>query len=263
MPWNPDQYQRFAEQRLRPALDLMARIPDIAPQHIVDLGCGTGKITARLAKRWPLAKVVGVDRSQPMIERAQDRHQDLSNPVQWQLRDISDWLEETKEPVADLLFSNAALHWLPEHATLFPALMSRLKPDGILAVQLPDNFRSQANEILRNVAASGPWAGQLAHDLYRIPVQSPDFYYRCISAHARTVDIWSTDYLHVLEGENAVLEWLKGTTLTTVKRLLSGRQDWLDSFEEAFGASLARAYPPEADGRTLFGFKRLFIIARV
>ena len=132
MPWDPDRYLRFVDHRTRPGLDLASRIPDIDACSIVDLGSGTGHLTALLAERWPEASILGIDSSEEMVERARLDHPSLK----WVVGDVGTW--QPKEPV-DLLFSNAALHWVDDHAALFPRLRSYLADGGVMAVQMPDN----------------------------------------------------------------------------------------------------------------------------
>src|SRR5688572_16667856 len=116
MAWNPQQYLKFAQPRLRPALDLIARIGAARPKVVYDLGCGTGNITRLLAERWPDARITGVDDSAAMLAQAAQP----SSAIQWVLESLASWRPEAP---ADLIFSNAALHWLPQHRTLFPALV--------------------------------------------------------------------------------------------------------------------------------------------
>src|SRR6185436_4787551 len=130
MAWDPAQYLSFADHRLRPAIDLLHRIPLTRPATIVDLGCGAGNVTKVLRERWPEARVTGVDGAPAMLDRART----VDPAVAWELADLRNW--RPPKPV-DLLYSNAALHWLDDHATLFPALAGRLAPGGILAVQMP------------------------------------------------------------------------------------------------------------------------------
>ena len=142
MTWNPQQYLKFAGERLRPALDLMARIDVPAPRTIVDLGCGPGNVTALLAERWPQAQVVGIDNSEAMLAKAR-----ASAPgnVEYVAGDLAAW---TPGATVDLVYTNAALHWLPDHASLFPRLMAALAPGAVLAVQMPSNFREPSHSRL-------------------------------------------------------------------------------------------------------------------
>lgn len=253
MAWNPNQYLKFAQPRFRPAQDLLARIDAEDPQVIYDLGCGTGSGAQLLALHWNLAKVTGIDDSQEMLERAAKEQ----SRVTWQQKNIAQWVPE--QP-ADLIFSNAALHWLPDHSILFPKLMAFLAPGGVLAVQMPRNFGAPSHTLIAETIRGGPWRSRLEHLLRPAPVGDPAFYYALVAPSASSVDIWETEYLQVLDGENPVKEWTKGTWL---KQFL----DPLDiperlAFEADYAGRVAAAYPPQPDGKTLFPFRRLFMVVR-
>ncbi|BDU76225.1 methyltransferase domain-containing protein [Mesoterricola sediminis] len=253
MSWNPDSYLRFAEPRLRPALDLLARADLTDPGVIVDLGCGTGHLTRRLAERWPQARVTGVDSSAAMLGKAAE-----GGPgPEWVLADLATW--QPAAPV-DLLVSNAALQWLPDHGTLLKRLMGHLAPGGVLAVQMPDNYEASSHVRVAEAAALGPWAPRLAHLHGPRPVASRFFYYEVLSPLAAEVDIWGTEYLHVLEGADPVMNWVRGTSLRPYLDALEGAER--AAFEAQVTWRLASAYPQRPDGTTLFPFKRLFLVAR-
>jgi trans-aconitate 2-methyltransferase len=253
MAWNPDQYLRYADARLRPAADLLMRVPLDQPAQVFDLGCGAGNATRLLAGRWPAAHLTGVDDSPSMLAKAREAWPQ----AQWVQGDVGRW--ESPVP-ADLIYSNAALHWLPDHAQLLPRLMRMLKPGGVMALQMPRNFAAPSHTAIAKTVRSGPWNARLQHLLGPAPVAEPAAYFDMLQAHAAELDIWETEYLHVLEGRDPVKEWTKGTWL---RRFL----DALDAaeaarFEADYADRVRGAYPPRADGRTLFPFRRLFIVAR-
>jgi trans-aconitate 2-methyltransferase len=252
MTWDPDIYLSQADHRTRPARDLLARIQGLVPRRIVDLGCGPGNSTALLCARWPEAKVLGVDSSAAMLERA--RESGLA--VEWQEADIATW--ETAD-APDLIFANAVLHWLPDHEKLIPKLLSFLAPGGLLALQMPRNFAAETHRLLRQLAAEEPWSAPLAGALREEPVADPAFYHELLSGRCRSCDIWETIYYHRLEGPDPALVWIRGTALTPLRDRLS-EQDYL-AFEAALAPRLREAYPALADGSTLFPFRRLFILA--
>lgn len=257
--WDPGQYLKFADHRLRPALDLLAQIPLGDPRRVYDLGCGPGTVTRLLAERWPNARVVGIDSSADMLAKARKE----APSVAFEQADIARW---SPPAPADLLFTNATLHWLDDHATLLPRLAAQLTPGGVLAIQMPDNRQSPSHLLMDEAAATGPWHARLAklRSVYGA-MQSPDAYYRMLAPVARHVDLWETTYLHVLPestgGDHPVVEWTKGTAL----------RPYLDALEEperaaflaAYAARIAVAYPRQPDGRTLLPFRRIFIVARV
>lgn len=252
MAWNPAQYLAFADLRTRPSHELIARIALERPASIADLGCGPGNSTRALRQRWSDADITGVDNSPQMLERARNDGLD----ARWQEADLKTW--RPAQPV-DLVFSNATLQWLDGHAKLFPALMAHVARSGALAVQMPRNFDAPSHRLLHEVAREGPWAARLASRLRHEPVGTPDFYYDLLAPFSRAVDIWETEYLQVMESEDLVLEWIKGTALVPIMAALDepDRQRYL----EALAARLRAAYPRRGDGKTLFGFRRLFIIA--
>lgn len=252
MTWDPGQYLKYGGERTRPAADLLARIPLEAPQAVVDLGCGPGNSTALLSDRWPAAQVTGVDADAAMLERARR----AGSMVRWRQANIATWAPDGP---ADLIFSNAALQWLDDHAALFPRLMGALTPGGVLAVQMPNNFDAPSHALMRDTARSGPWAATLAPLLREAPVAPPAAYYRWLAPLAAQVEIWETIYLHRLSGADPVLSWVRGSALRPLLAALEDRQ--AAAFEALYAERLRSAYPQEADGATLFPFRRLFMVA--
>jgi trans-aconitate 2-methyltransferase len=250
--WNPTQYLRFGNERLQPALDLLSRIPLEDPSTIYDLGCGTGTVTAMLQERWPGANVTGIDSSETMLERAAA----LDTKVAWQQQDLNDW---TPEPAADFLYSNAVLHWLDDHEMLFPRLMQGLNPGGVLAVQMPGNFSAPTHTLIAETARAGHWRELLEPELREQPVLDPTAYYDILSPHATRLDFWETSYLHVLQGDDPVVEWTKGSILGPLLALLDDTDK--EAFLEAYRAPISKAYIRRGDGSTLLPFRRLFLIA--
>lgn len=253
MAWDPAQYLKFADHRLRPAVDLLNRIDLTDPDEVVDLGAGAGNVTRLIKMRWPGARVTGVDTSPEMLEKAAAAAPEIT----WQLADLGAW--KPARPV-DVIYSNAALHWLEGHEALFASLFSSLAPGGVLAVQMPRNFEAPSHTSISDAAREGPWRARLEPLLRPSPTREPAFYYGVLAPRAAALDIWETEYLQVLEGDNPVKEWTKGTWLRPLLAALD--EPDRSGFESAYAALVARRYPPEADGRTLFPFRRLFIIAR-
>ena len=253
MVWNPQQYLKFSGHRLRPAVDLLMRIPDLPVASIADLGAGAGNVTKLLTERWPDAAVVAIEGSAEMVAAGKK----AAPEIEWRHQDLGSW-----EPARrfDLIYSNAALHWLPDHQTLSPLLMDRLQPGGVLAVQMPRNFEAPSHLLIAETALNGRWRQQVQHLITPPPVGEPGFYHDVLAPHSENVDIWETQYLQVLEGENPVKEWTKGTWLTRYLDALDGEDK--AAFEAAYAQRVAKAYPKNSRGQTLFPFRRLFIIAQ-
>jgi len=252
MSWDPSQYLKFAGERLRPALDLLSRVPAAAPGSVVDLGCGAGNLMPVLRERWPQARLSGVDGSPQMLARARTDHPG----VEFVEADVGAW--RPQRPV-DVLFSNATLHWLDRHESLFPALLDRVAPQGWLAVQMPRNFGAPSHRAVRDTIESGPWRARLAPQLRANPVAEPEFYWRLLHERTASLAIWEIEYLQVLRGGNPVAEFTKGSWLKPFLDRLEEPER--GAFEADYRARVLAAYPPEADGSTLFPFRRLFILA--
>ncbi len=250
MGWDPDRYLRFADHRLRPGLELIARIPDVAARTIVDLGCGTGHLTAVLGERWPGAAITGLDASDAMIERAQQDYPQGN----WVVGDIEVW-----EPAApcDLIYSNAALHWLDDHARLFRRLRSYLAPGGVVAVQMPDNWAEPTHRVPADLLDEEGWPDAARTALMRDRLGRPADYASWVAP--AEIDIWRTTYHQRLEGEDPVWVWVTGSLLRPVLDVLEepDRTRFADECRRRYRA----AYPPGPDGSTLLPFSRLFIIA--
>lgn len=253
MVWNPQQYLKFSGHRLRPAVDLLMRIPDFALHNVADLGAGAGNVTKLIKERWSNAAVLGVEGSSEMVAAGKKAAPD----IEWLHQDLQHWNPSRR---FDVIYSNAALHWLPDHANLFPKLLERVEPGGFLAVQMPRNFAAPSHLLIEQTALSGPWRERVRHLVTPPPVEPPAFYHDLLAPRSETIDIWETEYLQVLQGENPVKEWTKGTWLTRYLDVLN-ESDKL-AFEAAYAERVAKAYPPNAAGQTLFPFRRLFIVAQ-
>jgi trans-aconitate 2-methyltransferase len=253
MSWDPGQYLKFAGERMRPAVDLLARVGATALQTVVDLGCGAGTLTPMFEARWPQARLTGVDSSPEMLARARAEHA----RAEFVQADIGAW--RPPRPV-DLLYSNAALHWLDGHERLFPALLDCVAPGGWLAVQMPRNFGAPSHTTIADTIEQGPWRARLEPYVRRAPVAAPEVYWRLLSDRSAQLDIWETEYLQVLSGDNPVAEFTKGTWLKQFLDRLQGEER--AAFEAEYRKRVRACYPPQADGRTLFAFRRLFLVAR-
>lgn len=253
--WDPSQYLRFSDHRLRPAIDLLARVPLEAPRTAVDLGCGPGTSTRLLRERWPDAELSGIDDSRAMLDRAASQWGDAA-PASWLEADLNTWQPDAP---LDLVFTNAALQWLPDHAALMPRLMSLLAPGGVLAVQMPRNGMAVSHSAQKTVVHGGPWRDRLLPHLREAPVAEPARYYDLLAPWCSSIDLWESEFTQVLQGENAVLEWTRGSSLRPLLEPLE--PDERVAFEAQYRQILADAYPRRADGTTLYPFRRLFFVA--
>ena len=258
--WDPKLYGRFADHRQRPALELLDRVPLVSPKVIFDLGCGTGKVTRLIAGRWPDSSVFGLDSSPNMLAQAME----TPGRVQWIEADISSWRPEL---APDLIYSNATLHWIDNHRELFPRLLGLLSPGGCLAVQVPLSWSAPSHRLMRETLENGgPNGGaigprELRQAMSRNWVQDPATYYDLLINRARSIDIWETEYLQILEGDDPVLAWVSATGLRPIVNGLDDEERAL--FLQSYSLRLHEAYPARPDGRTLYPFRRLFIVATV
>ena len=253
--WDPGQYLRFGDERSRPFFDLTSQVLAQRPDLVVDLGCGPGQLTAELARRWPGAQVRGIDSSAEMIAAAQRIGAD-GGRLRFSLGDLRDW--QPDGPV-DVIVSNAVLQWVPGHEDLLRRWAALLRPAGWLAFQVPANFAEPAYAIMRELAGSGRWRPLLADVALTRQSADPGPYVDLLSRAGCEVNAWETTYLHVLPGEDPVLEWYKGSGLRPVLAAL--RPDQSAEFLAEYGARLRQAYPRRPYG-TVLPFRRVFVVAR-
>lgn len=255
MDWSAGQYAKFEAERSRPARDLLAAIERRSALSAIDLGCGPGNSTELLQARFPEARVIGIDSSPDMIAAARLRLPGL----EFCIADIAAWNRAERY---DVILANASLQWLPDHATLFPALLARLAPAGTLAVQMPDNLDEPSHALMRTVAAEPAFAGRLADAARaRAPRHAPDWYFRLLSAAGARADVWRATYFHPMAGLDAVIEWLRGTGLRPFLAPLDadGQQAFLDRYRTL----LDGVFPALSGGGLLFPFPRLFLVAQL
>lgn len=262
--WDPQQYARFGDHRGRPFRDLLAQVPTPDPKLVVDLGCGAGDLTLTLPRRWPEARVVGVDSSPEMLARA--RSIDTASRVEWVEAAAETWAPESVGAPIDILLTNATLQWVPSHLRLIPTWVAALAPGGTFAMQVPANFDAPSHRLMREVAARHPRADDLRSGLERAQaVALPETYAALLLDVAGRVDVWQTTYHHLLpapEGErHPVLEWVLGTGLRPVLGVLTDEAE-REAILTAYEAELERAYPRRSFG-VIFPFTRTFAVAQV
>jgi len=252
--WDPELYQRFGDERSRPFFDLLGRVAAEAPDRVVDLGCGPGTLTATLARRWPGAQVRGVDSSAEMIEAAQALPAD-GGRLSFALGDVRDW-----EPGGrvDVIISNAVLQWVPDHLAVLARWAGFLPAGGWLAFQVPANFDQPSHQALRELVGSDRWRPLLAGVRLNRQAAEPAEYVDLLARAGFEVDAWETTYVHVLPGDDPVLDWYRGTGLRPVIAALPpGRAD---DFLADYRERMSQAYPAAPYG-TVFPFRRVFAVA--
>jgi len=244
---------RFEDDREQVVHDLLRRAPS-GLRRIVDLGCGPGTSTRMLIERYPQAKITAVDISASMLAVAADR----APGAEFVQADINLW-----RPAGsfDLVFADSALQWIGDHEALFARMMDWLAPGGTLAVQMPDNRQEPSHALMRMIAADGPWADRLVPVAKtRAVIADYNDYYRWLRPLSDRLDIWQTAYIHPLDGVEGIVDWFRGSALRPFLAPLSAseREDFLARYRR----DLQDSYTVEEDGRVLFVYPRLFLLAR-
>jgi trans-aconitate 2-methyltransferase len=257
--WDANLYLKFADARVRPALDLMGRLDPAngaRPGHAVyDLGCGAGNITRILAERFPEAPVVGIDSSEEMLAKA--RTQTVDKRVSFTKGDLAHFKPSLPPSI---LYSNAAYQWLEGHIDMFPGLLKLLPSGGQLAIQMPRNHEAPSHALMRKAAEMGPWRDKLAKVGGIRSVWEPARYYDVLKPLCADLEVWESIYQQPLTGKDPVAQYTAGTGLRPYLEALSKSEG--EAFYDTYAKLLAEAYPMRSDGITLFPFRRLFIVAR-
>lgn len=251
--WDPNKYLRFGDERTRPSVDLASRIAIDRPKTVIDLGCGPGNSTQVLRERWPSARVYGLDSSREMIASAQRSYPDQ----EWVLGRIENW--SVHEP-HDVVFSNAALHWAKDHVALTRHLFGQVAPGGALAFQLPSGAFSPVRSFIHEIASDEAWAHLMGEARTALTMEAPHVYYDALATRASSVDIWETEYHHVMESSIAIVEWISSTGLRPFLNTLDSDED-RQGFVAQLTQRVMESYTTRSDGRVLFPFRRTFVIA--
>ncbi|MDY6998723.1 MAG: trans-aconitate 2-methyltransferase [Actinomycetota bacterium] len=251
--WNPDTYLAFADHRARPFADLLSRVGARSPRRVVDLGCGPGNLTETLTARWPGSILEAWDSAPEMVAAAAERG------IAARVGDLRDW---TPQPNTDVVVSNAALHWVPEHPGLLVRWVSELAAGSWVAFQVPANFDAPSHRLVRELVARPSWSALLSGTpLDEDAVRPAADYAGLLTDAGCSVDAWETTYIHRLTGANPVLEWITGTALRPVRRALDAA-GW-QRFRAELIPLLDAAYPARSDGSTFFPFRRVFVVVQV
>lgn len=264
--WDPQQYLRHSEHRTRPFLDLLARIPQLPtqgrPARIADLGCGPGNVTVLLADRWPDAHITGFDLSPEMLERAEKDWAGTTKGGGWLDFRPADAAHWTPDDAYDLIVSNAALQWVPNHPESFAPWIDGLRPGGTFAFQVPGNFTSPSHALLGELCAAPEWRDRVGDQGRRfVHILDPAEYLQRLTDFGCETDVWETTYHQLLQGEDPVLDWVKGTALRPVLTALRDDRAATEAFLAQYRERL-REYYPEGPHGTVFPFRRIFAVAR-
>jgi len=262
MTWSAKQYVTFEDERTRPVRDLLSAVPPIEARSAIDLGCGPGNSTAVLAGVFPEAELLGLDSSPDMIAaaRREERGSELGGGplAEWVVADAAAWDPRRS---FDLVFSNAALQWIRDQASLLRRMWGWLAPGGLVAVQVPGNKDSCLHRALRGTADGPAWKARFAGMDESIRYHEPDFYYEILAPLGGAVEVWESTYWHVLANQAALIDWYSGT----------GMRPWLERLDDdaerrAFKDEVLEAakpgYPIRGDGSVFFPFRRIFFTAK-
>ena len=253
--WNPELYLRFRNERTQPSIDLVNRIRiNRSPRNIIDIGCGPGNSSQVLVERWPNATLLGIDNSPKMIQKAKANY-----PRQnWMIADASQFVSDIKY---DIVFSNAAIQWIPNHEKLIPHLCDLLSDQGVLSVQVPDFLGTAIGKAIEKIARKPRWKKQVGNCSRLFTYNGYCVYYDLLSERLTSIEMWETHYLHVLDSWRAIIEWIKGSAMKPYLSSLSNESEQA-KFEQEVLCEIEKDYPLREDGKVLFPFKRLFMIGR-
>lgn len=252
--WDPNLYLKFSDYRTQPSIDLVSRIGTLEPRDIIDLGCGAGNSTSVIQGRWPSSKVTGIDSSEAMVQAAKRN----IDSVTWIVSKIEDWIPDQE---LDLVYSNAALQWVSGHQVIFPRLVGFLAKGGILAVQMPFHYKDPIHQVMVEVSRYPKWSRLLEAARVSLEWHESDYYYDLLVDLCDEISIWETSYWHIMDGPEDILEWVSGTGLRPFLEGLSSAEAKVEFRAEVL-KGYQGAYPRRADGKSLFSFKRQFLVAR-
>jgi trans-aconitate 2-methyltransferase len=252
--WCPELYLKFADERSRPARDLLAQVPLHHPSVIYDLGCGPGNSTALLDAAFPMSEIIGIDNSEAMLAKAREN----LPKREFVTSDLAHW---TPPKTANLLFSNATFQWVADHAQVLVRLIKTLPRGGVLALQMPDNLDEPSHVLMRETAQDVRWAHKLADAAKsRESLLTPDGYYQLLKPFSGHLDIWHVIYNHPLDGLQCIADFVSSTGLRPFLDPLDAAEK--QAFIQSYTKRLAQFYPSMPDGKVLLKFPRLFIVAQ-
>lgn len=248
--WNSNQYTKFEKERTQPSIDLIHRISTL-PKSILDIGCGPGNSTNQLYERFPKADILGIDNSDNMLDKAKNTYSHLKF-YKCTLPDDIDNIGNF-----DLIFSNACLHWIPDHKSLFPKLMGKLNFGGMLAVQMPLVQNATFYKILNKLISTDKW--KKLRDIRIFHNLSPNETYDILSEISNEVTMWDTTYYHIVPSYSSVIDWYKGSGLRPYLDMLN--QTEKNEFLYELLEMIKNAFPVQSDNFIILKMPRLFFTA--
>lgn len=250
--WNPYLHKRFEKQRTQPVKDLIHSIELEQVNSVLDIGCGPGNSTEELARRWNNAKIIGIDSSLNMIEQAKVR----LPSIRFELIDANEDLSNLGK--FDLVFSNAAIQWMPNHRELITKFYELLNNNGVLAIQLPEVSSMAIQRAVEETAMNVKWSHRF-NKSSEFNYDKMDYYYSICAELSKEINLWETDYYHIMDNHQNIIDWYKSTGMKPYLEKLECEEDRL-SFEKEVLERITKSYRIQLDGRVLFPFKRLFFI---
>jgi trans-aconitate 2-methyltransferase len=255
--WVPSQYERFKAERTQPFYDLLSLVRPVPGGRVVDLGCGTGELTAELHAAVGAAVTLGIDNSDVMLAEAAAFATDA---VTFEAGDVGAFGGERRY---DIVFANASLQWVPDHERVLTQWAGALRPGGQLAVQVPANVDHPSHTVSAEVATEEPFLSALGGAPPPDPVRSvlPPAQYAELLHRLAFVDqhVRLQVYGHVLDSTADVVEWTKGTSLTRFRRLLPA--ELFDAFVDRYRARLLEVLGDHAP--YFYAFKRVLMWGRL
>ena len=250
--WNPDLYLKYRNERTQPSIDLISKIEiSFQPRSILDIGCGPGNSSQALLQRWSKAMLTGIDNSVNMIEKAKTSYPNNT----WIVADASNFTSGKKY---DIVFSNAAIQWIPNHKDLFKRLFNLTNKGGVLAIQVPRFDEMPLSKAIQKVANKEIWKEATKSCTHLFSYHDEKYYYDLMSSDYKSVMFWQTDYIHILESQYSIIEWIRSTGIKPYLDILKDEEKPL--FENELLTEIKYSYPVQNDGKVLFPFKRLFMI---
>jgi trans-aconitate 2-methyltransferase len=250
--WNPELYLKYGNERTQPSIDLVGKIKiDFKPESILDVGCGPGNSSQVLLQRWPGAKLTGIDSSLNMIKKAK-----ASFPNNTWI--VADAAKYTPDVNYDIVFSNATIQWIPDHKQLFQNLFNLVNNGGVMAISTPRFDEMLLSEVISKVIDKEKWKEATRGCAELFTYHDYKYYYDLMDKYFESIELWQTDYIHILESQYSIIEWIRSTGMKPYLDCLKEAEKPL--FENDILAEIKKRYPLQKSGKVLFPFKRLFMV---